>query len=134
MIGVYTAQSKTDTETPILARAVFHNWQGGEPAPGWLSALARLHKGYSICWNPLQKPNFRSRETKASIRKKRLISRNEKQAPLFAEELTERSLQSDPEYYAAKTERDFMREEFIREYKNEYEEFMRIEGGSNGQT
>ena len=77
-------------------------WAEGDTMTGH-----RPGDGYAHHWSPVSTKPRRtvSQAGKASIRQKRLRRKIERKAPLFAEQLIARELESDPEYYAARTNR-----------------------------
>lgn len=73
----------------------------GTPCPPELAALHVPGSGYAIHINiPTRETRGWSPEAKARNRTRRLQQRLERDAPLFAEELTERELTARSTYYA----------------------------------
>lgn len=75
----------------------------GSPCPPALAALHVPGSGYAIHLHiPTRETRRWSDEARARNRTRRLTARIERDAPLFAEELTERELNARSTYYAGK--------------------------------
>lgn len=73
----------------------------GESCPPEIARLHTLGSGYAVVidFPPAQPIRRWSNERRAAARKRNLIRRVEKAAPLFAAELIQREIESRPEYF-----------------------------------
>ncbi|MEJ0230203.1 theronine dehydrogenase [Klebsiella michiganensis] len=81
--------------------------EAGKPAPESIMSLWVAGAGYAVCVDFLDERQIKrwSDERKAAARRRNLARRVNKIAPLFAEELIERELESRPDYFRGKSVR-----------------------------
>ncbi|HIC7616740.1 TPA: theronine dehydrogenase [Citrobacter freundii] len=79
--------------------------EAGKPAPESVMARWVAGVGYAVCVDFLGDRQIRrwSDERKAATRRRNLERRVNRIAPLFADELIERELETRPEYFQGKT-------------------------------
>lgn len=87
---------------PGLAELVSAEVEPGQPCPQAVAALWKPGTGYAVCLDFQQPDTMRrwSQEARARVRRNNLAKRLRKQAPLFADELMAREIESRPGYYA----------------------------------
>lgn len=81
--------------------------EAGKLAPESIMSLWVAGAGYAVCVDFLDERQIKrwSDERKAAARRRNLARRVNKIAPLFAEELIERELESRPDYFRGKSVR-----------------------------
>lgn len=79
--------------------------EAGQPAPESVMARWVAGAGYAVCVDFLDERQIRrwSDERKAAARRRNLARRVNRIAPLFADELIERELETRPEYFRGKS-------------------------------
>ena len=86
--------------------------------------------GYFVTWRGIKNPpKPRSKETLASIRRKRLERRMRNKFPLLADEFIEDKLRSNPDYYAGETDPklEATRQATIQHWQEEVERITKME-------
>ena len=81
--------------------------EAGKPAPASVVSLWVAGAGYAVCLDFLDERPVRrwSDERKAAARRRNLARRVNRIAPLFADELIERELETRPQYFRGKSAR-----------------------------
>lgn len=93
------------TPCPGLHELASEVVEAGQPAPESAMSLWVAGEGYAVCVDFLGQKQIQrwSDERKAATRRRNLARRVNRNAPLFAEELIERELESRPDYFSGKS-------------------------------
>lgn len=103
----YSLRWKLPSLCPGLHELASEVVEAGKPAPESVMSLWVAGAGYAVCVDFLDERQIKrwSDERKAAARRRNLARRVNKIAPLFAEELIERELESRPDYFRGKSVR-----------------------------